>query len=329
MVISGIAVIVVALVFVTFVANNSSPSSENMDVVHKEKWGIYVLDLKTHETQLIYSSADQISRPRLNQGGDKLVFSMHIINNHAVTDESSIDTQEEICSINVNGEDFKQLTNNNQGDLVACWSEDDSQVFFLSFNQTMDIYKMNADGTQVVEFYDSGFHDSDLQSSAGKLAFTRNNQIWIINEDGTGLTQVTEPPRAGEWGNSVLPFGDYDPALNSEGTQLIFERMVDDQISHGIYEIFVINVDGSNETALTNTRYTQGIAAWSHSDEKIVYMVSAIGTQGYYDLYMMNADGSDQHNIIPDYYPPEFLCHHPIFSIDDSKIFFVGEWYPE
>ncbi|PVX23819.1 MAG: hypothetical protein CW691_09570, partial [Candidatus Bathyarchaeum sp.] len=139
--------------------------------------------------------------------------------------------------------------------------------------------------------------------------------------------QVTDPPRAGEWGNSVLPFGDYDPNLNSDGTKIIFERMVDDETTHGIYEIYLINADGSGETALTSTGYTQGIAYWSHSDEKIVYMVSAIGNQGTYDLYMMNADGSGQTNITPDYYPTEFLCYHSIFSKDDSKVLFVGEWF--
>ena len=42
---------------------------------------------------------------------------------------------------------------------------------------------------------------------------------------------------------------------------------------------------------------------------------------------MMNADGTDNHNITPDYFPAEFLCHTPVFSIDDSKIFFIGEWW--
>jgi hypothetical protein len=42
---------------------------------------------------------------------------------------------------------------------------------------------------------------------------------------------------------------------------------------------------------------------------------------------MMNSDGSEQSNITPDYFPTEFLCHHPIFSKDDSKVFFIGEWF--
>ena len=328
--ISAVILVVVALLFATLLSNTNLSSPENTDLTHDKKWGIYSLDLQTQQTNLIYSSDDTISRIRLNNARTTLVFSQKISSGKNCTTEGSpVNTCEEICSIQVDGKDFKRITNNDQWDLLPCWSADDSSIFFLSFRETLDIYRMDADGGNVIEVYDSGFQDSDLHSSAGKLAFTRNSQIWIINEEGTGLAQVTDPPRAGEWGDAVLPFGDYDPCLNSDGTRILFERMVDDETSHGIYEIYEINIDGSSEVALTETRYTQGIACWSHSDQTIVYMVSAIGNEGKYDLYMMNSDGSENKNITPDYFAADFLCHDPIFSADDSKIFFVGEWYSD
>jgi Tol biopolymer transport system component len=84
---------------------------------------------------------------------------------------------------------------------------------------------------------------------------------------------------------------------------------------------------GSGETNLTNCGYTQGLASWSHSGDRIVYEVAAIGAEGKYDIYVMNADGSDNNDATPDYFPQEFLCHSPNFSHDDSQIFFIGEWY--
>ena len=42
---------------------------------------------------------------------------------------------------------------------------------------------------------------------------------------------------------------------------------------------------------------------------------------------MMNSDGSDNHNITPDHFPPEFLCHQAVFTADDSAVLFIGEWY--
>ena len=322
------AIVVVAVVLVTMNTNNQTPLPENMELIHEKKHGIYALDLETQQTELIYSSEQKITKIRLNNVGDCLVFAQDFgESGEGSVSGCPVNLNQEICKVDVDGENYQRITNNNYWDLIPCWIANDSKIVFLSYRETLDIFVMDVDGSNRVFVYDSGGHDSDMHCCNGKIAFTRDSQIWTINEDGTGLTQVTDPPRAGEWGDSVLPFGDYDPYWNSDGTKIVFERMVDDETTHGIYEIYVINPDGTGETALTSTRYTQGIASWSHSDEKIVYMVSAIGNDGRYDLYIMNADGSDQHNIIPDYYPTEFLCHHPIFSKDDSKVLFVGEWF--
>lgn len=330
MVISAVAVVVVALILATSITNNNMPSPENKELEHDQKWGIYVLDLESQETELVYSSADMLSRIRLNNAGDCLVFSQQIDNgNECTVEESPINLCEEICSISVNGEGYRRITNNEFWDLVPNWSADDSQIFFLSFRETLDIFKMDSDGSNIVEVYDSGVHDSDLYCSGGKLVFTQNSQIWMMNEDGTGLIQVTDPPRAGERGDAVLPFGDYDPNLSPDGSKIVFERMVDDQTSHGNYNMYVINVDGTGEIAITDTGYTQGIAVWSHSGERIVYLVGAIGNDAQYDIYVMNSDGSQNRNITPEYFPADFLCQHAIFSKDDSKIFFVGEWYSD
>jgi Tol biopolymer transport system component len=323
----AVVAVAVALIFTTSLTGNPvSPQQKELE--HDKKWGIYSLDLETQQTELVYSSENKITKIRLNNAGKTLVFAQELGNtNECITEGSPVNLCQEICRVDVDGKNYQRITNNNVWDLIPCWTEDDQKIVFLSFRETLDVFMMDDDGKNTVLVYDSGGQDSDLHYSSGKLAFTRDSQIWTINEDGTGLTQVTDPPRAGEWGNSVLPFGDYDPNLSSDGTKIIFERMVDDETTHGIYEIYLINADGSGEVALTSTRYAQGIASWSHSDEKIVYMVSALGNEGTYDLYMMNADGSEQTNITPDYYPAEFLCHHPVFSEDDSKVLFVGEWF--
>ncbi len=250
MVISAILILVVALVFVTSITDNNPSSSENKELVHEEKWGIYVLDLENEDTELVYSSADAISRIRLNNAGDRLVFYQQIDNgNEGAVEGSPVNLCEEICSIIVDGNNFRRITDNDLCDLVPNWSADDSQIFFLSFRETLDIFRMDADGGNIVEVYDSGFHDSDLHSLDGKLVFTRNSQIWMMNEDGTGLVQVTDPPRAGEWGDAVLPFGDYDPNLSPDGSKIVFERLVNDETTHGNYNIYVINVDGTKENS--------------------------------------------------------------------------------
>ena len=176
MVISAIVILVVALVFVTSITDNNAPSSDNKELAHEKKWGIYVLDLENGGTERVYSSADTISRIRLNNAGDKLVFSQQIdTGNECAVEGSPMNLCEEIFSIRVDGEDFRRITDNDFWDLIPNWSADDSKIFFLSFRETLDIFMMNADGGNLVEVYDSGFHDSDLHCSGGKLAFTRNS----------------------------------------------------------------------------------------------------------------------------------------------------------
>jgi hypothetical protein len=41
----------------------------------------------------------------------------------------------------------------------------------------------------------------------------------------------------------------------------------------------------------------------------------------------MNANGTGYENITPAGWPAEFLCTHPVFSEDDSRIYFVGQWW--
>lgn len=287
-------------------------------VPREGRWGIYALDLATEEISLIYSSSVKISGLQLNSKGDTFVFSQ------AYGDAND---QEEICSIQTDGGNFRRLTNNTVMDTYPCWSPDGEEIAFLSFGETLDIYVMNADGSNVRLLYDSGFHDGDINWVGQTIVFTRNSQIWMMNQDGTGAHPVTNPPRRGEWGKAVLPFGDYDPRLSPDGTKIVFERLVGDETRHGNYDIYCINQDGSSEHALTSTGYTQGMAIWSHDGSSIAYLVTAAGEKGVYHLYIMNADGKEQRDVTPDYVPEAFLCYSGWFSLDDSVLFFVGEWW--
>ena len=292
-------------------------------VPHEGEYGIYSLDLATGKATLIYSTSNEIytSALRLSNHGDKFVFAQKI--------DGTSDLNTEICTIGVDGTNLRRLTNNAYWDLYPTWSSDDTQIAFLS-NRTkdLDIYVMDADGTNQQLLYDSGLHDADIHWASDTITFTSGFKIWTIKDEGTNPTQVTNPTNAGQWGNANLPIGDYDPRLSRDGTRIVFERLENTDSPHGSYNIYAINSDGTEETRLTNTGYAQGLASWSHSGDKIVYIVAAIENEGKYDIYAMNADGTNNGNITPDYFPPSFLCYSPIFSKDDSRIHFIGQWQP-
>ena len=214
--------------------------------------------------------------------------------------------------------------------LGAGQSTDGSSIAFLSKREKdLDIYLMDIDGNNQKKLYDSGDNDADIDWAGDSIVFTSQFAIWKINKDGTNPTKLTNPHGRGEWGKANLPKGDYDPRLSKDGKYVIFARLEDVEKPNGGYNFFKINLDGTAEVRLTNNSYSQSLASWSYSGEKIIYVVAAIEGAGKYDIYMMNADGTENHNVTPDYFPPDFLCFSPVFSKDDAKIFFIGQWWQQ
>jgi Tol biopolymer transport system component len=299
---------------------DETPKLETKIVPKEGKWGIYKLNLNNEDITLIYSSENEIEGINIDNLNENLVFCQKI--------GGEENEHREICIVKIDGNNYKILTDNNVWDLYPTWSPDGTQIAFLSFREDdLDIYKMDADGSNVEKLFDSGAHDADIHWESDKIVFTSNSSIWMINEDGTEPIEITNPPQQGEWGDTNLPFGDYDPRLSKDGQKIIFSRLEDDSSVHGNYNIFTILINGSGETRLTQTGYSQGLTSLSKNGDKIVFIVAAIDDIGKYDIYMMNSDGTNYRDITPEYFPNDFLCHSVVFSNDDSILYFIGQWW--
>jgi len=303
-----------------FIACYLIPAAVASGVHYLDEWGVYELDPVDGTVSPVFTSPDEIITIRLDPVGEIMAFSMK-------TGGTEYE-HTELYTIRTDGTGLTRLTDNDDWDLYPSWSPDGGEIGFLSFrDQTLDIWMMDTDGGNQRMLYDSGGHDADLHWVGDVIAFTRDSQIWVMNSDGTNARKVTDPPRAGEWGDAVLPFGDYDPRVSPDGSRLVFERLVDDSTKFGNYDLFMVDIDGSSETRLTENGWTQGLVSWSNDGQRLVYIVSAIGLEGRYDLYLINPDGSDMVDITPDLLPREFLANSPIFSMDDSTIYFIGQWW--
>jgi len=317
---SFLAIFTLIILSIVVTSSGCIGDDDESELERDGRWGIYSLDISSSETKLIVSFDEEVKTIRLDPYGAMLVFSKPLLLNE--------DSSEEIFTVTVEGYDLVRVTSNEFWDLYPTWSSNGSEIFHLSWRaDDLDIYVIRPGDEESSLIYDSGSHDADIHCNTDRIVFTSKSCICIMREDGSGMRTVTDPPMAGDWGEANLPFGDYDPQLDPSGSWIVFERLEDDESPHGNYNIYKIRTDGTDETKLTYTGHSQGFASWSHDGEKLVYLVAAIDGQGAYDIYLMDKNGNDIRNITPDYYPEGFLCHAPIFSIDDSKIYFIGQWW--
>ena len=84
---------------------------------------------------------------------------------------------------------------------------------------------------------------------------------------------------------------------------------------NGDFEIYVTNLDGTEQTRLTNSTGSDTNPRWSKDGSKIVF-ASIRGGVNLSQIYMMNADGSNQQRLTD----PVFGGSFPAISPDGTKI---------
>ena len=113
---------------------------------------------------------------------------------------------------------------------------------------------------------------------SSRIAFSSDRggdfDLYVVNEDGTGLAQITSSP--GE---------DIHPSWSPGGEWVVFasER-------NGHFDIWVIRGDGSSAMPLIEHTAEDWFPAWSPDGRWIVF---ASNRGGNHDLYLVRPDGSD------------------------------------
>jgi Tol biopolymer transport system component len=215
----------------------------------------------------------------------------------------------EIVTMNANGDNKTQLTNNRDRDGEPAFSANGKKIAFMSDRSGGgDIYTMSANGTDKKRGTTSESRDSQPAWSPDgtRIAFSSNRNgntdIYVINKDGSGLTRLTTSGQR-----------DIYPAWSPDGTRIAFQRA----IPNGAVKIYVMKAAPESATNIPQ-RLTSSegggefVPDWSPDGTRIAFSSG--------ELYSIRADGSDLIQLTNNFNS----AIYPAWSPDGTKIVFSG-----
>jgi Tol biopolymer transport system component len=181
------------------------------------------------------------------------------------------------------------------------------------FTPYMNIYEANPDGSELRPLTHGIAYKAECAYSpdGSQIVFASNESgsmnIYTMNADGSGIKQVTHTTDCYNGG----------PFFSPDGKQIIFRA---DREKKDYLQIYVIDIDGSNERKITDNGAVNWAPYW-HPNGHVVAFTTSLHGHMHYEIYLIDIYTGIQKR----------LTHNssfdglPVFSSDGTKLLWTSK----
>ena len=259
---------------------------------------------------------------------------------------------DQIYSMNIDGTDRKLVSTGDGRTTCAFYTPDGSAIVYASTHlgakecppvpdpsagyvwpiyDTYDIFKVNADGTNLTQLTKTRGYDAEATIAPdGRIVFTSTRdgdmEIYSMAPDGSDVKRLTNAPGP-----------DGGPFWSADGQQIVFRgrhmpkgedwNRYNVLLKQGLWrpsalDVYVMNRDGSNMRQVTKDLGGSNWAPFFAPDGKKIIFASNMKNPrgGNFDLYLINVDGTGLEQITFS----DTFDGFPMFSPDGKKLIFAS-----